>query len=477
MSSLPPRLLAIDLGTTRLKVAAFAPSGELLQQLAVRHKDGDGGMDANRWWQDAARLLRKLAGPDVSGISLCGRGGAAIFLDDNGDVLAQPWADGRHRDELARLYAWRRDDGRHLSNYGAALVAKYLWLRRHRPSIAKRCRFALYAKDFLLHRLTGCHATDWSSGPDAPNWDERLFDDFDVPRTLLPTPKLPWEIVGKLTDAAAGQTGLPPGLPVALGAHDGICANVGAGAVGRRQYAITLGTHAVVRTATATVPSGAYRFYALPPDRHVIGGNAVLGGRAVDWLLDMTHGGDRDDAYREAERCAAGVAIGAEGLSFLPFLAGQVAPEHRPGASGAFVGLGLRHGSPSLYRAVLEGAAFAIADIVDQVAAWCGPPARVRLTGGGAASRLWASILADVLATPVEASDAAVEGRGAAIFLATALGLYPDHHAAAAAMVPPPRRIEPDAARVARYRTVRERWNGVRDTLRALDEVAEGEHG
>ncbi len=462
-------LLTLDLGTTRLKAAAFAPTGELLRQVAVRHK---AGADADRWWRDAARLLRELASRDAVGISLCGRGGAGVFLDAAGDVVAQPWADSRHAEELARLHEWRRR-GRFLSNYGAALVAKYLWLRRKAPDVAARCRFAFYAKDFLLFRLTGCHATDWSSGPDAPNWDERLFEDFPVPAELMPTPRLPWEIVGQLSESAARQTGLRPGLPVALGAHDGVCANVGAGAVGPGQYAITLGTHAVVRTVTAAPPPGAYRFYALPPDRHVIGGNAVLGGRAVDWLLGIIRGADSEDAYREAEHAAAAVAIGADGLTFLPFLAGQVAPERRPGATGAFVGLRLRHGAPSLYRAVLEGSAFAIADIARQIAGWCGDPACLRLTGGGAASRLWAGILADVLAEPVDVFDAAVEGRGAAIYLAAALGLYSDQHAAAAAMVPEPARIEPDAANVARYRDVRERWNRVRDATRALDDEAE----
>ena len=70
---------------------------------------------------------------------------------------------------------WRAQSERSLSNYGAALVAKYLWLRRHEPEIARRCRYVLYGKDFLLFRLTGAHLTDWSSGPDAAAWDGALL--------------------------------------------------------------------------------------------------------------------------------------------------------------------------------------------------------------------------------------------------------------------------------------------------------------
>ena len=467
--------LTVDLGTTRLKVAAFAPNGELLQQAAVRHKPGIDGQDADHWWRDTARLIGELVSgsvtaKDVVGLSLCGRAGAGVFLDRAGQVLVHPWDDQRHSTELANLRAWRAD-GRHLANYGAALVAKFLWLRRQAPEVARRCRYALYAKDFLLFRLTGAHMTDWSSGPDAPQWHPQLHEHFDLSPDLLPAPALPWQIGGRLTAGAARATGLTAGIPVAVGAHDGICANVGAGATRPGEYAITLGTHAVVRTPSMDPPANAYRFYSLPPDRHIIGGNAVQGGRSVDWLLDITHAEDRQDAYASAAEGAAAIDPGADGVRFLPFLSGQVAPELRPAASGALLGLALRHGSAALHRAVLEGVGFAIADIVDQIAGWCGPPTRVRLTGGGAASPLWPHILAAILDTPLEGSDEAVEGRGAAIFLAVALGLQPNYDAAADAMVPPPRRIEADANAVLRYRDVRRHWQHVRDATRVLDDL------
>ena len=108
---------------------------------------------------------------------------------------------------------------------------------------------------------------------------------------------------------------------------------------------------------------------------------------------------------------------------------------------------------------------------MDQVVGWCGPPTRIRLTGGGATSILWPHILAGILGTPLECSDEAVEGRGAAMFLAVALGLQPDYNTAADAMVPAPRRIAPDANTVARYRDVRRHWQQVRDATRVLDDL------
>ena len=453
-------------------MAAFAPNGELLQQAAVRHKPEGDGQNADRWWRDTVALVRDVTGRlkpnDIVGVSLCGRGGAGVFLDRDGDVLAQPWDDQRHARQLARLREWRQQEGRHLSNYGAALVAKFLWLRDNDRSLAGRCRLALYGKDFLLFRLAGAHATDWSSGPDAPRWDPSLHEDFDLPSHLLPEPALPWEVAGQLTAAAARETGLPEGVPVAVGAHDGICANVGAGATRPGEYAITLGTHAVVRTPSIDPPPEAYRFYSLPPDRHVIGGNAIEGGRSVDWLLDMIHPGARPGAYASAEQAAERVEPGADGVRFLPFLRGQVAPELRPDAGGAFLGLGLHHGPAALHRAVLEGVSFAIADIFDQIEGWCGPASRIRLTGGGAQSALWPRVLANVLDRPLELADAA-EGRGAAIFLAMALGLHDHYDEAADGMVGNLPRVAAQPESAHRYREVRQHWQQVREVTKALD--------
>ena len=467
--------ISIDLGTTRLKVAAFDATGVLLHQVATRHTEAGNGQDADDWWTHAVAAIRTVAkaakqmgAGEISGMSISGRAGAGVFTDASGAVLAHPWSDNRHREQLNRLYEWRKD--RFLANYGAALVAKYLWLRDNEPQLARRIRRAHYAKDFLLFRLTGAHKTDWSSGPDRSTWGDELLTDFGLPDDLLPEPALPWEIGGLLDAGAASALELKPGIPVAVGAHDGICANVGAGATREGEYAITLGTHAVTRTATAKVPDGAYRFYGLPPDRHIVGGNAIMGGRSADWFLDIACSGcDRAEAFQTMDRAASKVAPGAEGVSFLPFLSGQVAPQLRLGASGMFAGLRAHHDRAHLYRAVLEGAAFAIADIFEQITGWCGEPNRVRLTGGGSSSAVWTEILANVLGRPLEVSDEAVEGRGAIIFLTIALGRHSNYDEAADTMVPITSVVDPNDGRVAEYQKLHEHWQTVSETTKPLD--------
>ena len=471
------RLLTFDLGTTRLKVALFTRRGRLIGQRAARHIEhrhaGREWQDADQWWADAVRLGRELIarhpGP-VAGIAVSGRGGAAVFIGRDGTVIGQPWSDRRHAAQVRALSAWSQS-AVPLSNYATALLAKKQWFVANEPVRARQLRHVLYAKDFLLYRLTGRAITDPSSGPDATQWPDGVLAHTNS-AALVPQVMLPWQTAGGLSDAAARALGLPAAVPVAVGAHDGICANVGAGAAFPGAYAITLGTHAVVRTVQRAPPPEAFRFYGLPPDRHVIGGNAVMAGRAADWFLDLVYGADdhsRARHFRGMDAAAAHIPAGADGVQFLPFLLGQVAPVSRPGASAVFTGLRTRHGRETMFRAVLEGGAYAVRGIYEQIHAWCGPPAVVRLTGSGAISPLWSGILTNVLNRELEVSDGAVEGRGAAIFAAVALGWYDDYEQAGAAMVPIRQRLMPDAAEAARYDALFGQWQRAAAATRPLD--------
>ncbi len=476
-SSNDDAILTYDLGTTRIKVALFSLRGRLIGQRAARHREYREGkrawQDADAWWSDAVRLTNELIGAKprrVVAISVSGRGGAAVFIGRDGTVIGQPWSDRRHTAELSSLGEWRKG-GAHVSNYAAALLAKKQWFLANEPVRARQLRHVLYAKDFLIYRLTREAVTDRTSGPDAANWDERALEHTGC-TNLVPRVALPWEIAGSLDPRAAAALDLPAGIPVVVGAHDGICANVGAGAGHAGAYAITLGTHAVVRAIRSDIPDGSFRFYDLPPDRHVIGGNAVMGGRAADWFLDLIFGAnDRSRArhFVAMDAAASGVPVGSGGVRFLPFLSGQVAPESRPGASAVFTGLRTSHDRSNAYRAVLEGGAFAIRSIFDQIYAWCGEPSVIRLTGSGARSRIWCEILANSIGRTLESSDEAVEGRGAAVFAAVALGLYPDYDAAAAALVPIKKRHVPDAALTAEYEELYRDWQTVSEATRPLD--------
>lgn len=459
--------LTFDLGTTRLKVAAFDPGGQLLAQHAARHlehrRDKHIWQSAGQWWQDCIALTPAimaeagLSASDILAVGVSGRGGAGIFLDAAGTTVAEPWADNRH----AAAFARRLEDPS-LSRYAAQLLAKLDWLQAEQSSAAKRVRFALLAKDYLLFRLTGQAITDRASGPDAAAWSS------SAPSRILPEPRLPWELAAELSRAAAAELGLKPGTPVAVGAHDGIAANIGAGATQPGSYALTLGTHAVVRTVTDRVPPGSRRFYGFGESAHIIGGNALAAGRSLDWFVDTLADGGGVTTLHQLADAAASVPAGARGTTCLPFLAGEAAPGRRPDARATFSGLSAHTTRAELFRAALEGTAFAIADIVDEVSAWCGEPDWIGLTGSGVQLETWVSILSGVLNRPLTVTDAASEGRGIAMCCAVAVGAETDIHAAAVNMRPQPKVVNAPAM-TQDYVKLRASWRELKASLGGFD--------
>ncbi len=349
-------IISFDLGTTRLKVAAFDADGTLVAHHAERHDenpDHDKSGEADGWWQAAVRGTREVitrsgrTAEDISAFSLSGRAGACVVIDDEGHVIRQPWRDRRHQQQLDHL----TNTGEH-SLYGATLIAKYQWLVDNEPNIAARAAKLLYAKDTLCFRLTGRVVTDPSSGPDTSDWPE----DVPIDRSLLPVVQLPWTKAGEVTPVAARQLGCAAGIPVAVGAHDGVSANIGAGVIGDDSAAITLGTHAVCRRITNGVFDGVTRFYGFPPDKHIYGANALAVGQTIDWWL-ATAGKDLGSANAILQRHRENGVIGSHGLRFLPYLAGQLHPEKQAPGNGAFTGLSLQHDLEDMSQALFEGCA------------------------------------------------------------------------------------------------------------------------
>ena len=149
---------------------------------------------------------------------------------------------------------------------------------------------------------------------------------------------------------------------------------------------------------------------------------------------------------------ARAVPAGAEGLVFLPYLAGERSPLWDPAARGIFAGLTLRHTRAHLVRAVLEAAALAIRHVAAPMRAAGIHVSAMRACGGPARDDSWNQIKADVTGFTVEVprsrETAAV---GAAIVAAVGVGAHADLRAAIASMTAIDRRFEPNRAHNSTY--------------------------
>ena len=473
-------LAGLDVGTSSVKgLLVRADDGAVVARADVEHplsmpRPGWAEQDPEDWWTGARAVLDALgAEAEIASIGLTGQMHGLVALDAGDRVLrpAMLWNDGRTGAQCAEieqrvgLRALIAQTGnRALPGFTAP---KLLWLARHEPDVYARIDRVLLPKDYVRLRLCGEHATDVADASGTllfdvarRRWSDAMAEVLEVDPAWLPraleSPQL------------SGTT--PSGIPVGAGAGDQAAGALGVGVDRPGPASVVLGTSGVVFAASeafgADPAARIHAFcHAVPDAWHSMGVMLSAAG-SLRWLRDVAAPGDDFAALlAEAERWEPG----AEGLTFLPYLAGERTPHADPDARGAFTGLSLRHDRGALVRAVLEGVAFGLRDGLDLVSELSGGPTLGRVSGGGARSRLWLQILASVLELPLQRT-AVDEGAsfGAALLGGVAAGVFGDVHEAVAACVRPGEIVEPVAQWVEPYRAARERFVALYPALREL---------
>ena len=447
--------VGVDVGTSGARALVVRDDGALLGAAATSYPlatpaSGCAEQEPDDWFRGSVDALRGAlaqaggAAGDVRGLGLTGQMHSAVFLDGDGGVLrpAILWCDqrtARECDELTGLAGGRAgliDKTLNVALPGFT-APKLLWLRRHEPERAARLRTLLVGKDYVRFRLTGGRVTDVSDASGtllfdvaARRWSEAMLSALAIEPTLLPRCVESREVAGALTAEAARATGLPAGLPVVGGAGDQAASAIGCGVVAPGAFSISLGTSGVVFAACARPlvdrDGTLHSFcHAVPATWHAMGVMLSAGG-AVNWFRRLVRGERGDVGYAELDQEAAAAPHGSDGLLFLPDLTGERTPVNDPDARGAFVGLTLRHGRGHAMRAVMEGVAYGLRASFELLAARGLPDREVRITGGGARSRLFCEIVASVLERDV-VRLAADEGPafGAAMLAASGVGGTP----------------------------------------------------
>jgi xylulokinase len=323
----------------------------------------------------------------------------------------------------------------------------------------------LAPKDDLRLRLTGNLHTDPSDGSGTllfdvrrRDWSAEILDSLEIDRARLPPVQPSTALAGTLTARAAQALGLGTAIPVVTGAADTACSALGAGAAGAETLLLTISTGGqLVLPAHQPRVDTAGRIHtfcsALSPGPDQAGWYqmaAILSaGMALRWLRDNVLGMTAPDSYARMTAWAEQSPPGARGLLFLPYLSGERSPHMDPQARGLWLGLTVGHGRAELVRSLLEGVAFACYDaytVLEQLGA---RPKNIVMAGGGARSRLWRRIVADVFGLPVQQLQVADQSTlGAALLAGGGIrALDPAAHTWASHGPP----IEPDSQRHARY--------------------------
>jgi xylulokinase len=469
-------LVGLDVGTTGVKALTLSPTGDVLRRVEEPYPlstpyPGWAEQDPEDWWRASEAALAGLGAPEVAAIGLSGQMHGLVVLDEERRVLrpAILWNDQRTAAEcaeieerLGRPRLVELTGNRALPGFTAP---KVLWLRRHEPRVYARIAHVLLPKDYVRLRLTGELATDAADASGTllfavarRRWSEEVLAALQIPPEWLP-PVLE-------SPAVSGHT--RDGVPVAAGAGDQAAGAVGVGADRPGPLSLVLGTSGVVFAALpgyAADPEGRVHAFchAVPDAWHAMGVMLAAGG-SLRWFRDVLAPGE---SFETLTAVAEQWPPGAEGLGFLPYLAGERTPHADPHARGAFAGLSLRHDRGALVRAVLEGVAFGLRDSLELLRELGVEPTVARASGGGVRSALWLRIVASVLGVPLERTEAE-EGAayGAALLGGVAAGVFADVHEAVSACVRVRDRIEPEPAWADAYAHGYERFRALYPALR-----------
>ena len=499
-------VLAIDLGTSGVKVALVDRRGQVVAAASaplptIHLPDGGAEQDPQRWWEEiGACATRAMADAGcapaaVEAVAVTSQYMSIVAVDAAGLPLmnAIMWMDRRGSRHL-RAAGREIDVGLWLDRHGLPPIggcdqAHIALIRAEHPDVYDAAAAFVEPVDHLNARLTGrIAATQTTAFPlmtvdnrthGAIDHDAVLVDGAGLDAAKLP-PLVPHdEIIGTVTPAAAAHLGITTRAVVLAGTLDSITSAVGSGVLDSRSCAVVIGTTSVIVThvdrKVSDLEHGLISVPSPVPGRYFVMAENGVGGKALEhFLREVVYADDPlalgpfpDDAFTRAEAAASVVDAGCDGVLFLPWLVGSMAPVPDSRVRAGFVGLGLTTSRSHLTRAVYEGVALNAAWLLPHVASLAGGswPA-VTFGGGGAASSLWAQILADALDVDVHqlAQPGSTNARGAALLALERLGhLTLDD---IPSLVPIRARVVPSPDRTSTYRAMLERFVELHELLR-----------
>lgn len=457
-----PWVLAVDLGTTDLKVGAVSLQGDLLanahRSIQTRYLPGGGAeQDPGEWWdliRSASRAVLEspaLDGDELIGLAITGQYSSTVPVDAAGQAAGPCilWQDTRGAPYSAqamgglvsvlgyspiKILQWLRMTGGIPSTRGADPLSHELYLNHREPERYAGTHVLLEPLDYVGLRFTGRVAA--TPGSMTASWltDNRpgakrayvpelirlCGRDPDRLPELIPT----GSVLGAVLPDVAAELGIRS-VPVVAGLPDLHAAFIGSGATDPYHAHVTISTTSWISCEVpfkkADILHQMTSIPGLRPDRYLVINNQETAGLCLKWVQDSLVPAE----YEELTAMAAAVPAGAGGVMFTPWMTGERSPVEDRTLRSAFLNLSIGTDQAHLVRSVLEGVAFNSRWLLDAVEKFVGRRvASLRIQGGGAQSDLWCQIYADILGRRIEriADPRFHSLKGAALFAAISLG-------------------------------------------------------
>ncbi len=480
-------LLSVDAGTTASKISLFNENGHLIAissqeyslitptSLAVE-------IEAETLWKafrsGVADVLNKskVDKNEIKAIGISAQGETLILIDKDGKPLrnAIVWLDNRAQEE-AEILSKEFDDGTSYKITGQVKIvptwpaSKIFWIKRNEPSIFSNVFKYLLVEDYLIYRMTGrfvaegsllCSTVYWNIN--TRKWWSQMLQRLEITEDQLPEIMESGEAVAELLPSAASELGLSPRTIVATGALDQAAGATGVGNIQPGMFSENTGAALAICAPSDRPlfdPQGRMPVHYFVKPSTYMAHTFTTGGMVLRWFRDnfcqqeIQVGSATDiDPYDLLGQEAAKVAPGSEGLVMLPHLQGAMAPEANPRAKGVFYGFTLRHTKGHFARAIMEAVSCLVRRNMEVLGDLGIQVTEIRSLGGGARSRIWKQIEADITQKPVVTTkNEEAACLGAAILAGKAVGMYTSIENACNKMVSIKERFEPNPANAGIY--------------------------
>ncbi len=470
--------MGIDLGTSSVKALIVDERGGILgsaqrdydirkERIEYAEQDIDLLWAATREVISGALASSDVPAGDIAGIGYSGQMHGLVMVDAQGRPIRDAiiWADQRSAGAIEDIYkVIPREEylGVSLNALSTGfLISSLIWVKEHEPENFKRIAKVMLPKDYIRFRMCGEYGTDPSDASSTAiydtgrrDWAWEFIDRLELPRDIFPPCHESFEVAGAVTAECAEAAGLKAGTPIVYGGGDTPVQAVGNGLIGPGMLTANIGT-ACQLSAILDHPGhdAQYRtntFCHIPANTWMLMGAHLSGGVALKWLRDQVF---YMKNYDEMTAVAAEAPAGCEGLLFLPYLSGERTPCNDPNAKGVWLGLTLRHGRAHMIRSAMEGIVLGMRNSLSIFEGLGVKAERIVASGGGARSRLFKQIQADVFGREIYTNAGNEQGcTGAALIAAVGVGAFPGFKEACESMVRySPEVVEPDMRNHALY--------------------------
>lgn len=420
-------VLGIDIGTTSVKVILVSGAGFIVDEASSAHDllslhPNWAEEDARVWWNGTIQAVKEIAERNadkmqaIRAIGVSGMVPAIVLLDDNGEPVRNTIQqnDSRALAQIERITKTLNQDALFARTGGYTnqqhILPRLLWVAENEPKVWSRVRTIMGSYDYIVYKLTGTKSLEMNWAVESGAFDIRtrewIVEDlkaFGIDPALLPKVNPSQDIVGKTLPFTEKLMGLPSGIPVIAGSADHVASTLAAGIVQNGDLLIKFGGAGDILYCVDEIQTNEKLFfdYHIVPDNYLLNGCMAASGSLVKWFTKDIIQAESGSVFKELDLEAAKVPPASDGLVILPYFLGEKTPIFDPTARGVLFGLTLSHTKAHIFRAILEAVIYGFRHHIEVIKEMGYTPKQIIATNGGAKSKFWCQIAADVLGETV----------------------------------------------------------------------------